>query len=118
MSEPLKFSGSFSNANCALRTLRRMLQKAERSREIFCDIVVLMRDTGMRNERELYRMRIEKLGLGKPADLRRNVRNLLFKDALAPFLLWAECPKWNDLGTDRFLAFRLWFLPSREPEKR
>jgi len=27
--ETLKFSGSSSNANCALRTLRRMLHKAE-----------------------------------------------------------------------------------------
>ena len=101
--ERLKFSGSPSNANCALRTLRRMLHKAEewkliqyapkiklmkehgrclrlddeaekkllaaaseckwrkRSRELFRDIVILMRDTGMRNERELYRMRIENL---------------------------------------------------------
>jgi integrase len=101
--ETLKFSGSSSNANCALRTLRRMLHKAEEwklirhvpkvklmkehgrslrldeeaerkllvgaaackwrqpSRELFRDIVVLMRDTGMRNERELYRMRIENL---------------------------------------------------------
>jgi integrase len=31
------------------------------SRELFRDIIVLMRDTGMRNERELYRMRIENL---------------------------------------------------------
>ncbi len=101
--ETLKFSGSSSNANCALRTLRRMLHKAEEwklirhapkvklmkehgrslrlddeaerkllagaaackwwkpSRELFRDIVVLMRDTGMRNERELYRLRIENL---------------------------------------------------------
>src|SRR5262249_16996802 len=29
--------------------------------ELFQDIVVLVRDTGMRNERELYRMRIENL---------------------------------------------------------
>jgi integrase len=33
----------------------------KRSRELFRDIVILMRDTGMRNERELYRMRIENL---------------------------------------------------------
>ena len=101
--ERLKFSGSPSNANCALRTLRRMLHKADewkliqyapkiklmkepgrclrlddeaekkllaaasectwrkRSRELFRDIVILMRDTGMRNERELYRTRIENL---------------------------------------------------------
>jgi integrase len=101
--EVLKFSGSSSNANCALRTLRRMLHKAEewklirnapklkllkeygrslrlddeaerkllagavackwrkRSLELFQDIVILMRDTGMRNERELYRMRIENI---------------------------------------------------------
>ena len=101
--EQLKFPGSAANANCALRTLRRMLHKAEewkvighapkikmmkehgrhlrldeeaerkllagasackwrpRTREIFRDIVILMRDTGMRNERELFQMRIENL---------------------------------------------------------
>jgi integrase len=101
--EQLKFPGSAANANCALRTLRRMLHKAEewkmighapkikmmkehgrhlrlddeaerrlvtgalacnwrpRTRELFRDIVILMRDTGMRNERELFRMRIENL---------------------------------------------------------
>src|SRR5215469_16645291 len=32
-----------------------------RTRELFRDIVILMRDTGMRNERELFRMRIENL---------------------------------------------------------
>jgi integrase len=32
-----------------------------RTRELFRDIVVLMRDTGLRNERELFRMRIENL---------------------------------------------------------
>jgi len=103
VAETLKFSGASSNANCALRTLRRMLHKAEewrlirhapklklkkehgrslrldedaerkllagatecnwrkRSLRLFQDIVILMRDTGMRNERELYRMRIENL---------------------------------------------------------
>jgi hypothetical protein len=97
--EQLRFPGSAANANCALRTLRRMLHKAEewkvidhapkikmmkehgrhlrldddaekkliagamacswrqRTRELFHDIVILMRDTGMRNERELFRMR-------------------------------------------------------------
>ena len=101
--EQLNFPGSAANANCALRTLRRMLHKAEewkmighapkikmmkehgrhlrlddeaekklmagalacnwrpRTRELFRDIVILMRDTGMRNERELFRMRIENL---------------------------------------------------------
>lgn len=101
--EQLKFPGSAANANCALRTLRRMLHKAAewkmishvpkikmmkehgrhlrldqemekklvaaaltckwrpRTRELFSDIVILMRDTGMRNQRELYRMRIENL---------------------------------------------------------
>ena len=33
----------------------------KRTREFFREIVVLMRDTGMRNQRELYRMRIENL---------------------------------------------------------
>jgi integrase len=32
-----------------------------RTRELFRDIVILMRNTGMRNERELFRMRIENL---------------------------------------------------------
>jgi integrase len=101
--ERLKFLGSTGNANCALRTLRRMLGKAEewkliarapkiklmkehgrdvildadaeeklvqarlrckggaRTRELFRDIVALMRDTGMRNERELFQIRIENL---------------------------------------------------------
>jgi hypothetical protein len=101
--EQLRFPGSAANANCALRTLRRMLHKAEewkvighppkiklmkehgrhlrlddeaerklfegasgckwrrRTFELFRDVVILMRDTGMRNQRELYRMRIENL---------------------------------------------------------
>jgi len=101
--EKLKFSGSAGNGNCALRTLRRMLHKAEewkligrapkitlmkehgrdvrldadaeeklvqaslrcqwraRTRELFGDIIAVMRDTGMRNERELFQMRIENL---------------------------------------------------------
>jgi integrase len=101
--EQLKFPGSAANTNWALRTLRRMLHKAEewkmidhapkikmmkehgrhlrldeeaerkllggaqacawrrRTFELFRDIVILMRDTGMRNQRELYRMRIENL---------------------------------------------------------
>lgn len=101
--EQLNFPGSAANANCALRTLRRMLHEAEewkvighapkikmmkeygrhlrlddeaerkliagalacnwrpRTRDLFRDILILMRDTGMRNERELFRMRIENL---------------------------------------------------------
>jgi integrase len=100
----VRFPGSAANTNCALRTLRRMLHRAEDwkviarapriklakerrrslrldegsekkliagaaackwrkkgSFELFKDVVILMRDTGMRNERELYRMRIEHL---------------------------------------------------------
>ena len=101
--ERLNVAGSAANANCALRTLRRMLHKAEewkliarapkvkllkehgrslrlddtaeskllaavsdcgwrkRTSDLFRDVVILMRDTGMRNQRELYRMRIENL---------------------------------------------------------
>jgi len=101
--ERLTFAGSSANANCALRTLGRMLHKAEewkliarapkvklmkeygrshrldddaerkllaaaacckwrkRTSDLFHDVVILMRDTGMRNQRELYRMRIENL---------------------------------------------------------
>lgn len=98
-----KFPASAANANCALRTLRRMLHKAEewklisrapkiklmkeygrslrldvdterkllaaalgckwrkKTNDLFRDIIILMRDTGMRNQRELYRMCIENL---------------------------------------------------------
>lgn len=105
--ETLDFTGSPSTANRALRTLRRMLHKAEewklirsapkiklikeygrslrlddeaekkllaaaaklvqegkwkpRQELLFRDITIMMRDTGMRNERELYRVRIENI---------------------------------------------------------
>jgi hypothetical protein len=101
--EALSFSGSASKANCALRTLRRMLHKAEEwnliskvpkfnllredgrrlrldddaeqklllaakacnwkpsTFELFRDVIILARDTGMRNRRELYRIRVENL---------------------------------------------------------
>lgn len=92
--EKLKFPGSASNGNNALRTLRRMFNKAkevklirevpefalfkERGRSLrlneeaerrllpvaeqpLKDIIVVMRDTGMRNARELYRMRVENI---------------------------------------------------------
>jgi len=101
--ERLSFSGSSANTNCALRTLRRMLHRAEDWKliqrapklklekeygrslrldeeiekkliagaaacnwkkdifERFRDVVILMRDTGMRNERELYHIRLEHL---------------------------------------------------------
>ena len=104
--DTIKFPGSPSNANCALRTLRRILHKAEDGKiirkapklrlarefereqrldedsekkllagavacgwrkasfQLFEDIVKLMRDTGMRNGRELYRMRIENIDFG------------------------------------------------------
>ena len=116
--EVLRFSGSCSNANCGLRTLRRMLHKAEewklirraprlklakeyerelklddesekkllaaaaqcgwsdRSFQLFRDIVRLVRDTGMRNGRELYRMRIENLDWAK--------RNIFVPDSKTP----------------------------------
>jgi hypothetical protein len=100
----LRFEGSAANTNCALRTLRRLLHRAEewklirgapkitlvheqarslrldevaeakllegaalcrwRSKRIlerFTQILILARDTGMRNEKELYRMRVEDL---------------------------------------------------------
>jgi integrase len=92
--EALRFEGSPANGNNALRTLRRMLNKAREWRLIrevprfrlfkeegralrldddaerkllpvagqpLRDIIVLMRDTGMRNSRELYRMRVENI---------------------------------------------------------
>jgi len=100
----LRFGGAPANTNCALRTLRRLLHKAEdwklirrapkiklvneqarslrldetaerklleaaalckwrskRTLERFTQVLILARDTGMRNEKELYRMRIEDL---------------------------------------------------------
>jgi hypothetical protein len=103
VTDRIAFPGSPSNANCALRTLRRMLHMAEGKKlvrkapklklavdferahrldeesekkllaaastcgwtsgslQLFEDVVRLMRDTGMRNRRELYRMRIENI---------------------------------------------------------
>lgn len=88
----LRFPGGPSNANCALRTLKRLMSKARERGQIssipaikmhreagrnllldeeaekklipHCspllrDIVILVRDTGMRNKKELFRMRIE-----------------------------------------------------------
>ena len=99
----LRLIGSASNINCALRTLRRMLRKAEEWNllikvprfkllpehgrklrldddaeqklllaakscnwkpamfAVFRDVIILARDTGMRNGRELYRIRTENL---------------------------------------------------------
>ena len=105
--DKIDFAGASANTNCALRTLRRMLHKAEEWKLVhsaakikllkeygrtlrldnvaeekllsaagklvesaiwkpilkllFRDIIRLMRDTGMRNERELYRVRIENI---------------------------------------------------------
>jgi integrase len=92
--EKLRFPGSASNGNNALRTLRRMFSKAEEDKLIYevpkfalfketgrslrlndqaerrllpvaeqplKDIIIVMRDTGMRNARELYRMKVENL---------------------------------------------------------
>lgn len=92
--EALKFSGSPSNGNNALRTLRRMFNRAKEKKLISTvpqfalfkedgrslrlndaaertllpvaeqplrDIIVVMRDTGLRNARELYRMKIENI---------------------------------------------------------
>lgn len=103
VAERQSFPGSASNINCAIRTLSRMLHKAEDKKlirqaphlrrvteferellldersekrlldaaagcgwsavsyQLFEDIVKLTRDTGMRNRRETYRMRIENL---------------------------------------------------------
>jgi integrase len=113
--EKLPIPGSASNFNCAVRTLSRMLHKAEewklirkaprlkRAREferqlrlddeaekrllagaaecgwrevslqLFEDVVKLMRDSGMRNRRELYRLRIENIDWRK--------RNLFIPDS-------------------------------------
>src|SRR5262249_47929810 len=125
--EQFKFPGSAANANCALRTLRRMLHKAEewkmighapkikmmkehgrhpriddeaeskllagalaccwrpRTRELFRDIVILMRDTGMRNERELFQNARREPGLARPRDLcaRQPLRRLMHRTTVA-----------------------------------
>jgi integrase len=99
--ECVKFPGGAATGNCARRTLRRMLHRAEdwnligrppkikmakehgrslildeaaerkllagaaacewrpTKLERFIDVLALMRETGMRNERELYRVRVE-----------------------------------------------------------
>jgi integrase len=92
--ERLAFSGGPSNHNNALRTLRRMLGKAEEwnviraspkiklmqeharqriidahveaqllpfSRQPLRDVLIIMRDSGMRNQKEVFRMRWEHL---------------------------------------------------------
>ena len=92
--DALAFSGSAYNVNCALKTLRRMLNLAQEweliakvpriklAKEIgrslllneeaehrllpFCgpllrDIIILLRDTGMRPKKELFPMRVENL---------------------------------------------------------
>jgi integrase len=101
--ERLDLPGEAGNINCALRTLRRLLHKAEEWKliprapriklvpekgrnllldeaaekkllagaaacnwrgckcELFRDVVILVRDTGMRNEKELYCIRIENI---------------------------------------------------------
>ena len=103
VTDRIKFPGSASNANCALRTMRRMLRQAEgkslirkapkvklmtehereqrldeesekkllaaaaqlnwrkSSLQLFEDVIRLMRETGMRNGRELYRVKIENI---------------------------------------------------------
>jgi integrase len=103
VAERLSFTGSAANTNCALRTLRRLLHKAEewklirrapkikllpekerslrldeeaerkllagaaqsnwrpQALDLFRDMVILVRDTGMRNEKELYQIRIENI---------------------------------------------------------
>lgn len=103
--ERITFPGGAATGNCARRTLRRMLHRAEdwnligrppklkmakeygrslildepaekkllagaaacnwrtKTLELFTDVVVLMRETGMRNERELYRVRVEHVDL-------------------------------------------------------
>jgi len=115
----LSLSGSASNANGALRMLRRLLHKAEewnligsvpkfklltehgrRLRldddaeqklrvaantcnwapgmfELLQDIILLARDTGMRNQRELYRIRIEDLDWNNRVILFRTARRLM-----------------------------------------
>jgi integrase len=105
----LAFPGSAYNVNCALKTLRRMLNLAEEwglipkvpkiklmkeigrsvrldeqaERKLLAiatqplhDVIILMRDTGMRNKKELFRMRIE--------DLDWNTRTIYVPDSKTP----------------------------------
>jgi hypothetical protein len=43
--------------------------------DLFRDIVILMRETGMRNERELYRVRIEEYRLDEQIDFHPGQQN-------------------------------------------
>jgi integrase len=107
--EALNFPGSPSNANNALRTLRRLLHKAEEwgliakvsrfklvkefgrtlrlddeaerklspfADQLLREVIILMRDTGMRNQKELLRMRI--------ADIDWNRRAIFVPDSKTP----------------------------------
>ncbi|MFL6314983.1 MAG: tyrosine-type recombinase/integrase [Terriglobales bacterium] len=107
--DALTFPGSAYNVNCALKTLRRMLnlahewgliggvprirlmkelgrsirldEEAERkllayARQPLRDVIILMRDTGMRNRKELFRMRIENLDW--------NTRTIFVPDSKTP----------------------------------
>ncbi len=129
VAEALRFPGSASNGNNALRTLRRMLHKAKESKlirevprfrlfqeegrvlrlddEAECkllpvaeqplkDIIVLMRDTGMRNGRELYPLRIEYIDWDKrvifiPDSKTRNGRRMIAMSDRVMEILKARC---------------------------
>ena len=107
--DALTFPGSAYNVNCALKTLRRMLNLAHEwgligavpkirlmreigrslrldeeaehkllpfARQPLRDVIILMRDTGMRNRKELFRMRIE--------DLDWSARTIFVPDSKTP----------------------------------
>jgi integrase len=127
--EKLRFPGSSSNGNNALRTLRRMFSKAKENKLIheipefalfkeaerslrlnddaerrllpvaeqpLKDIIILMRDTGMRNVRELYQMRIENLDFDtetifNPSSKTRKGRRYIPMSNRARVLLRSRC---------------------------
>jgi integrase len=105
--EKLKFPGSASNGNNALRTLRRMFTRAKEGKLVYevpdfalfkehglslrlndeaerrllalagqplKDIIVVMRDTGMRNVRELYCMRVENVNFDAATIFTPNIK--------------------------------------------
>jgi integrase len=143
--EAVRFSGSPSNGNNALRTLRRMLNKArewklirdvpdfklfkEEGRALrlddeaeaklaplaeqpLKDIIVLMRDTGMRNARELYRMRVENIDwnarvIFNPNSKTKKGRRFIPMSDRAMNILLVRC-------ADRTQG---WVFPSRQKDK-
>jgi integrase len=158
--ERQSFPGSAANTNCAVRTLSRMLHKAEeyklirqaprlkrvmeheretrldeesekrlfagasncgwteKSLQLFEDVVKLMRDTGMRNARELYQIRIENLdwrnrNIFVPDSKTREGRRTVPMSARAFEILQRRCRDKNGV-----LKKEGWAFPARRNNAR